>query len=415
MKGYPSILVGCVALAFACACSQPINSVQDPHFDKDGYCLDSAKTTFEALRPSGLGFFIEISGSMNGFFRSNQVTNFKKDVWSIVSYFGGNDVFVLSNEGIVAGTYPVSQFRTMMNKGGFVSNQETIIPTMIKTILSNLDYQNGQCAVLISDMKYSPERQRDLKVLLTQYQADIRNLIGNYPGIAVCLIMATSQYLSANTSILEEESPYYYVIFGKDENVAFMRNCIGTLLEDSGNYRESMEMGFDYKSPTYSFGIPDNAIQLDNQPTFIAYDTSFSDTCTVVLELDLSNYRWTIAEKDILRDNLHVKACYGSNVSVSDISLKVTNHYNRGYERKALATVELEIYDMIATDSDVIGWTLNHPDQLVSSSFTQIISCPTESDYSGSFSVDRFIGGVFDAMQNNWDKTPNRILISKKQ
>lgn len=414
-KRYSFVLVGCIAMAFTFSCSHTVNTVQNIHFDKAGYCLDSAKTIFTASAPSELGFYVEVSGSMNGFFRSNQSTNFKKDVWSIVSNFGGNDLFVLSNAGTVAGTYPVSQFRTMMNQGGFVSNQETMVPTMINTILSNLDYQNGQCVVLISDMKYSPERQRDIKVLLTQYQTDIRNQIGIYPDIAVCMIMATSQYLAANNSILEEEAPYYYVIFGKDENVAFMRNCIATLLEDSGNYRESIEMGFDYKSPAYSFGIPNNALQLFSEPTFIGYDTNFTDTCTVELKIDLTNYRWTITEEDVLRDNLSVKSCYGSSVSVGNISMYVTNHYNKEYERKAIATVELKIYDMFATQSDVIEWTLNHPDQLVSNSFTQIISCPTESDYSGSFSVDRFIGGVFNAMQNNWDKTPNRILISKTQ
>lgn len=412
------IAVGIIAILLSTSCGKTINTVQDIHFDKDGICLDSTKATFAAVPPTALGFFVEVSGSMNGFFRSNQATRFKKDVWSIVSNFGGNDVFVLSNAGTVSGTYSVDQFRDRMNKGAFVSNQETMVPTMIDSILENLDYKNGQCAVLISDMKYSPDRQRDKKVLLDQYQSDIRNKIGKHPGISVCLIMATSEYLSANNSVLAEQSPYYYVIFGKDENVAFMRNCIATLLDDNGDYRESIEMGFDYLAPSYSFGIPENAFQYLSEPnkpepTFIGYDTDFMDTCTVKVKINLTNYRWIITDENVLRNNLSVKSCYGSKVMLGDISLDVTNHLNREFERKATATVEFKISDMIATESDVIEWTLNHPDQVVSSEFTDIISCPTESDLSGSFSVDRFIGGVFNAMQNKWDTTPNRILISK--
>lgn len=416
LKGFFFLLAGCIAIALSVSCKGPVNTVKDPHFDEAGYCLDTAKTIFTASAPSELLFYVEVSGSMNGFFRSNQVSNFKKDVWSIVSLWSENNVFVLSNNGTATDTYPVSLFRTMMNQGRFVSAQETNVPTMIKTILSNLDYQNGQCAVLISDMKYSPQNQKDIQVLLAQYKSDIRNLIGKYPDIAACMIMATSQYLAANGSTIEQESPYYYVILGKDENVANIRNCIATLLKDSGNYRESIEMGFDYKSPSYSFGIPTNARRLNNAPTFLGYDTEFSDTCTVVLKLDLSDFRWTIAEKEVLREHLRVKTRYGSGVSVGDISIEdTTNRYNKNFERKVIATVKLKIYNMTATQSDVIEWTLNHPDQLVSDSFMRIISCSTESNPSGSFSVDRFIAGVFDATKNDWDKSPNRILLSKTQ
>ena len=405
-------LAGLLVITFVISCKN-YNTVQDSHFDDAGHCLDSVRTSFSAVRPTALDFYVEVSGSMNGFFRSNQATRFKKDVWSVVSDFGENDVSVLANLGNVAGVLPLNQFRAKMNQGGFVSNQETLVPTMIGTILNNLDYRNGQCAVLISDMKYSPEKQKDVSVLLTQYQSDIRNQIGNYPGISVCMILATSEYLSAGNLVFSEESPYYYVIFGRDDNVAFMRNCIATLLEDNGDYCESIEMGFDYKSPAYSFGIPNNCVPLMPEPTFIGFNTDFSDTCTVKVKIDLTDYRWIITDEDILRECISVKSCYGSMVSLGDIIINVTNHNNREFERKAEAMVEFKIYDMIATESDVIEWTLNHPDTLVSSNFTQVISCPLESDLSGPFSVDRFIYGVFNAIQNKWDTTPNRILISK--
>lgn len=403
--------VAAVALLLS-SCSNPVNTVYDSHFTEDGYCLDSLKENFVAEAPKSLSFYVEVSGSMNGFFRSNRATRFKKDVWSIVSNFGGNDVCVLSNAGTVAGIYSVNDFRSRMNSGGFVSNQETLVPTMLKSILSNLNYNDGQCAVLISDMKYSPEKQKDVKVLLTQYQTDIRNAIGQHPGLAVSLIMAKSDFLAANGVAIEENSPYYFLILGKDKNVAFMRNCIATLLEDYGDYGDCIESGFDYKAPAYTFGIPDNALQLFDQPTFTNFDTQYSDTCKVTLNIDLSDYRWIITNEDALRECIAVKSCYGSSVSVGNITIDVNNHFNKELKRKATAKVELKVYNMF-TESDVIEWTLNHPDYSVTVDFTNIMAATAETDYSGSFSVDRFVAGVFNAVQNHWDETPNRILISK--
>ena len=394
------------------SCKRAINTVSDSHFTTDGISLDPIKENFIAEVPSAIGFYVEVSGSMNGFFRSNKATRFKRDVWSIVSNFGGNDVSILSNAGTIAGVYPVRDFRSRMNSGAFVSNQETLVPTMLSSILNNLNFNDGQCAILISDMKYSPERQKDVKILLTQYQTDIRNVIGQHPGLAVSLIMAKSDYLAPNGNTIAEDSPYYFLILGKDQNVAFMRNCIATILEDYGDYGDCIESGFDYKAPIYSFGIPDNALQLYNQPTFTHYDTRYSDTCRITLNLDLSDYRWLITNEEVLRENFAVKSCYGSSVSVGKIAIDVNNHHDKELKRKATAKVELKVSDMF-TESDVIEWTLNHPDYSVTLDFTNIMAATEENDYTGSFSVDRFVSGLFNAVQNHWDETPNRILISK--
>lgn len=403
------LIVACLTF-FSC---RKVNSINDPHFDKDGYCLDTlTKEVFMAEVPRTLDFYVEVSGSMNGFFRANKATRFKKDVWSIVSNFGGNDIRILSNAGTIAGKYPVNEFKSKMNSGGFVSNQETLVPTMLKSILSNMNLEEEQCAVLISDMKYSPERHKDVNVLLAQYQTDIRNVIGEYPGLAVSLIMAKSDYLAGNGKTITEDSPYYFLILGKDKNVAFMRNCIATILDDNGDYGDCIEAGFDYKSPAYLFGIPDNALQLFDEPTFTNYDTQYSDTCKIILDIDLSDYRWVIANEDTLRENLIVKSLYGSEVILGDISIDVNNHFNKELKRKATAKIELDICNML-TESDVIEWYINHPDYSVTADFNSIMTATAENDYVGSFSVDRFIAGVFNATQNQWNTTPYRILISK--
>ena len=365
--------------------------------------------------PTSLDFYVEVSGSMNGFFRANRATAFKTDVWAIVSNFGNPGVYVPSNAGTTAAKYTGEQFKTKMNSGGFVSTAATQVPAMLETILSNLDYENGAVAVLISDMKYSPVGNRAMPVLLQQYATDIRNIVGKYPGSAYSIIGAYSEYLDAKGNVSCEKSPYYYVVIGKDVCVAEIRNCITTILSDRDNYLDNIETGFDYKRPAYGFGVPDNVIQFDDEPTFYNYDPSYSDTCKVVLNLDLSDFRWLIAsDEDVLRECLKVKTAYGSDIEVGKVGININNHNQKKLERLAVASVELKLWNM-PMDADVIEWALDHPEYSVTDTFMQIQNAAAEADLTGSFSLANFIQGVFQAVQNHWNQEPNRILISKSK
>lgn len=395
------------------SCSSPINNINDPHFDENGVYLDSLGATFQAVMPASLDFYVEVSGSMNGFFRANKATAFKTDVWSIVSNFGNPGVYVPSNTGTTATKFTGDQFKSRMNAGGFVSTAATQVPAMLQTILSNLDYENGAVAVLISDMKYSPVGNKAMQVLLQQYATDIRNIVGNYPGAAYSIIGAYSEYLDARGNVACEKSPYYYVVIGKDVCVAEIRNCITTILSERNNYLDNIETGFDYKRPAFGFGIPDNVIQFNDEPTFYNYSVSYSDTCKVVLNLDLSDFRWLIAsDEDVLRESLKVKAAYGSEIEVGKIDISINNHNQKKLERLAVASVELKLWNM-PMDADVIEWTLDHPEYSVTDTFMQIQNAAAEADLTGSFSLANFIQGVFQAVQNHWNQEPNRILISK--
>ncbi|MBR5074051.1 MAG: hypothetical protein IKX26_02350 [Bacteroidales bacterium] len=350
---------------------------------------------------------------MNGFFRANKPTAFKSDVWSIVSNFGSPGVSVLSNSGTQVTYYNDEQFRKKMNSGSFVSTASTQVPAMIETILSSLDYENGAVSVLISDMKYSPVGSNAMSVLLQQYSTDIRNIVGKYPGVAYSIIGAFSEYLDSRGNISCEKSPYYYVVIGKDVCVAEVRNCITTLLADREHYMDNIEIGFDYKRPVYGFGVPDNIIQLEEEPSFYNYDVTYSDTCKVILNLDLSDFRWLIAsDEDILRECLKVKASYGSMIEIGKINISINNHNQKKLERLAVASVELKLWNM-PMDADVIEWTLNHPEYSITDTFMQIQNAAAEADLTGSFSLVNFIQGVFQAVQNHWNLDPNRILISK--
>lgn len=415
MKPFFSVASLAALIASFCFvfCSSPINSINDPHFDENGVYLDSLGATFQAVMPTSLDFYVEVSGSMNGFFRANRTTAFKTAVWAIVSNFGSPGVSVLSNSGTQATKYTGDQFRNKMNSGGFVSTAETQVPAMLESILSKLDYENGAVAVLISDMKYSPVGNRALPVLLQQYATDIRNIVGKYPGSAYSLVGAYSEFLDARGNVTCEKSPYYYLVIGKDVCVAEIRNCITTILSDRENYMDNIETGFDYKRPAYGFGVPDNVIQLDNEPTFYNYDVSYSDTCKVVLNLDLSDFRWLVAsDEDVLRECLKVKAAYGSEMEIGKINISTNNHNQKKLERLAVASVELKLWNMPMA-ADVIEWSLDHPEYSVTDTFMQIQNAASEADLNGSFSLANFIQGVFQAVQNHWNQEPNRILISK--
>lgn len=415
MKPFFSVASLAALIASFCFvfCSSPINSINDPHFDENGVYLDSLGATFQAVMPTSLNFYVEVSGSMNGFFRANRTTAFKTAVWAIVSNFGSPGVSVLSNSGTQATKYTGDQFRNKMNSGGFVSTAETQVPAMLESILSKLDYENGAVAVLISDMKYSPVGNRALPVLLQQYATDIRNIVGKYPGSAYSLVGAYSEFLDARGNVTCEKSPYYYLVIGKDVCVAEIRNCITTILSDREDYMDNIETGFDYKRPAYGFGVPDNVIQLDNEPTFYNYDVSYSDTCKVVLNLDLSDFRWLVAsDEDVLRECLKVKAAYGSEMEIGKINISTNNHNQKKLERLAVASVELKLWNM-PMEADVIEWSLDHPEYSVTDTFMQIQNAAAEADLTGSFSLANFIQGVFQAVQNHWNQEPNRILISK--
>ena len=396
------------------SCGGSPNTNYDSHFDEEG-CLirDSLAEIFSPTHPKKIKFYVEVSGSMNGFFRANAPTKFKEDVWRVLSYYSpvSDDVTILTNDGAAGATIPITTFQTKMNTGAFVSSASTKVPIMLKSIISSLNPDEGEVAVLISDMKYSPVGAAAPKVLLTQYSTDISRIFGEY-GKAISLVGAKSQYLDKAGNAVCQESPYYFLIIGNQEHVADIRNGISTLVENNGNLIGNIESGFNYGAPSYSFGISENGFQKDDEPTFLGYDPSYSDTCLVKLRVNLANYRWVITREDIFPQAFQCKATYGSEVIVGDIKYFVQNITNKNLERTAYAEVDLKLCNM-ATDSEVIEWTLQLPD-LDITEFTPYLGAADEDDVTKSYSLEDFIKGMFYGGVVNRSLKPNYILISKK-
>ena len=415
-----SVLLGlgisCVlSLSLLSSCGN-VNTVGDNHFDDDGYSTDSTDTqSFVLSSPSQIKFYVEVSGSMNGFFRANKPTHFKADVWQILSYYSqiSPDVTILTNDGNVGASIAMSDFRTKMNTGAFVSSASTKVPLMLQSIITNLKPDEGEVAVLISDMKYSPVGAAAPDVLLTQYSTDISKILGNY-GKAVSLVGATSDYLDKSGNSMTDSSPYYFFIIGTGEQVASVRNVISSLLQMSKHFIDNIDSGFDYGQVSCTFGIPDGCFQLEEEPTFVDMQ---EDTCTIQMKVNLENYRWIMTNPEIFAQAFEAKALYGSNVSVGNVKFDVQNITNQEgtnlLVRKATAFVELKVYDL-ALESEVIEWSLALPDTEISL-FAPYFGATDENDVTKSYSIDSFITGIFKGGVVNKSLKPNYILISKNQ
>lgn len=415
---FPLIVSIIVLGGILSSCHTNINTVGDQHFEKDGTLIVDSQgdsVRFLPLVPNRIKFYVEVSGSMNGFFRANAPTQFKADVWRVLTYFSpiANNVTILTNDGSMGQSVPLPNFQTQMNTGAFVSSASTKVPLMIQSITQNLNLNKGEVAVLISDLKYSPVGAAAPQVLLTQYSTDISEILGKF-GKAVSLVGATSDYLDKGGNVLTKKSPYYFLILGNPQEVAYIRNGISTLLENNGSFIDNIESGFNFGAPTYSFGIPDNCYQMnDEDPTFVDFDPGSSDTCIVKLNVNLENYRWAVAQEDVFKEAFKCKPLYGSNISIGTIGFDVQNitGEEKQLERKAIATVELKVYDM-AMESEVIEWSLQLPD-LDITKFSPYLNAKDENDVTKSYSLEDFIKGMFYGGVINKPLKSNYILISQ--
>lgn len=421
------ISVVAIFTLFIVSCGK-INTVQNPHFDNDGYLIeqqsscsidsDSVATTIKKFAPSHpfkIKFFVEVSGSMNGFFRANKPTDFKADLWHVVSYFTSiaPEITILTNDGNQGASMSQSQFQTKMNTGAFVSSASTKVPVMLQTIMQSINPDAGEIAVLVSDMKYSPVGAAAPAVLLTQYSTDVATILGKY-GKPNSLVCAVSNYLDKQGNVVCDRSPYYYFIIGNGEHVAYMRNAISTLIKNRDHFVDNIETGFKFGSASYSFGVPNKCEQLDDQPTFVAYEEAEpDDTCTIKLKVNLESYRWRMTDSDLFRQCFTAKMLYGSEVKVGKIEIEEKNIIDARLERKATAIVELKVFNM-ALESDVIEWNINLPDNDITYLNEFFEGAVNENDPSKSFSLVDFIKGMFYGGVVNEKLNPNYILISKK-
>lgn len=426
-KGFIIYSIVCLTVVSSLAiisCGRDVNSIGDTHFADDGAPLDTLTKLFEPKQPDVIKLYVETSGSMNGFFRANQPTNFKKTVWSAFSGMAhktDGQVYPMSNGGDIDQPVKLEDFRRKMNAGEFVSNSSTHIPAMLTNILQNLDTTKNEVAVLVSDMKYSP-MGASAAAELNQYREQIRNIIAYNPKISVSYVCASSEYLNNNDGVAEDKSPYIFLILGNSENVAAVRNDIARWCEYDHNYIESGDMAMNYHTPSYELVEVKNGVLSAEYPKTLitTYDREVNDTCSFILRVNMNGYPWKAVHPELLKDAVAAKVVYGSSVDVELLSgdehLVDDHAYKDEFVRRSYADYLIKLYN-VAMDDEVIEWTFSNKafDGVANVDFTSIIENPTENDPSGLFSFNKFIEGCFNARLNTADTEPVRIFISSSE
>lgn len=376
-------------------------------FDEDGKAL-YPMTKFELKEPSKIKFFVEVSGSMNGFFRANQPTGFKLDVYEIMKHYSkkADSVNLMIDKKGNYRTVDIADFNTQMNTGKFgASPNSTDMKSMISNIINNLDVKSGEVAVLISDMKFDPVGGDAPKVQIAQYSTDIAELISDF-GKAVSLVCATSDYLDKNGNVRVEQSPYYYLILGNGPRVAHVRNYISKVLNENGRFIDNIETGFDYDRAPFTFGIPTKCEQIDDEPSFEDFEKADDeDTCTIRLKIPLENFRSILSDKKIFKECFKAKCQEGSEIRIASINIETG-------EDQPIAAVELKIWDMF-NKSDIIEWNMELPDEDHSKMAKFWEDAEDPLNPSKSFSLESFCKGMFKDGNGNKELKPNYILIKK--
>jgi len=393
------------------SCCKKLNPDGLGHFDEDGVYLEKTQT-FRSAQPSNIKFYVEVSGSMNGFFRSNKPTIFKTDVWSVFSDFASSTegVNIFLQQNAAPKLIGLEDFRNKMNAGAFVSSVSTDVPDMLKRILNDVDSKKSEVGILVSDMKYDPVGNAAVQVLLQQYSIDIRDLMSN-TGKALCLIVAKSDFLDKSGKVACEDSPYYYLVIGRPENVVWMRNFVCTLLKHNGHYVDAVEWGIDYKSPKVKVSDSD-FLNVENQNCL----GGFQDDCTITLDINITDFPWIYENADTLQKYLKVKPEVGIDVkklSKKDISYDITEDDGKQLKRTAIAKVKLHLSDIYG-DADVLNITLNTPEVLYPSiKFMQFLGAASPNDVSKTYSMEGFLSGCYSSMPRFREKKPVHLLISK--
>ena len=373
---------------------------------------------WEPSEPASVTFYVEASGSMAGFFRANKATHFKTDVASITSLFDTYQkckikVFKDANEKM--SEFSFKEFRQEMNTGHMVTAVETIVPNMLEKVLEDIHPENSECAVLISDMIYDPVLNKALPVLLAEYESTIRNIAmkHNQPISVVC---AVSNFLDRQGKESVTRSPYYYLIIGNKENVAYMRNCIATILKDEpenrgekSRYVAALEFGLSYGNPEYSYNKTFGVYQQNKDLLFLGYNKSV-DSCRIEAHFDLSKYPWTIMNDSILKSLIEVKTGYGSDVTISDIILSDNLQHQNSLDRLAEASLNFSLSNM-PLKADIIEWRMKNIQNYYNEEFTEILKGQNANDRHRTFTMKEFLNGLGHAYSDE-DNDYKQIIIS---
>ena len=374
-----------------------VNCLPDSHFTDDGVLNDKPDSALIMEIPTTVKFFMEASGSMNGLYRPGCKTEFRDDVYQIVSYYlsDADLVYPLStNNGKSGYQMNLKSFGHAIKSQGFNSMNTTSITDMIETVVANIDTLQNQVGVLISDMKYDPNGKDDIDFQLGMYSTKVSHITSE-SKLAFSLVAAVSKYYDKQGNVISDKSPYYYLIIGKSANVAKVRDDISTILMLNGNFVDNIETGMTYGGPAYTLEKVRNCLKEKN---YTFSDVSTDDPCKIKIKLSLENYRWLIANENVLRETFSCRMLHGSTIDIDSIVIdSVYKDEHHRLMRKMDASFFLSVYNM-QSHCDVIEWIFN-PCSIDTATgyFENFFGAKSWMDFDKTYSIENFITGMFRA------------------
>lgn len=426
------LFTACLSLALVYGCSSELNPNNLPPYDINGLVdMSHLKAFYQMEQPTSIRVYVESSGSMNGLFRRNKPTGFKRNMSAMLEHAPIKKVLsaveVFDNNGLSTTSYTAKVFREKMNQGAFDSKKSTIVPNMIDRILGDIDSAYCDVAIMISDMKYSPVGQ-GYATKMDQYEIDIKSRFADRSQLAVSMIGCESDFLSVNGMSLCDEFPYYLIIMGDTREVAWVRNEILTAFSDTGRVMGILEFNMDYGCPRYTalpgtaMGMAQNNNELlseyaaEHSSSFTAFDCSMQPAevmlaidygylpTTILNALDESCFEVTSYLNDI-KATISILPDYRPTVNSVLVNKLHPNIYLRlsmnGLDAFESDVISIRLVDNLAVDT---GWVCKY------------YNAQAESDLPKTLSLDAFIKGLKVAYSdaNHLQNTSMSLFVTKK-
>ena len=412
------------------SCGHRINSVGHPSFSDDGVLnQDIVDGFFTGVPASRIGFYVEASGSMNGLYRADKPSAFKRCISAILVDYEDDikEVHTFIDGASNTRSYPVTDFRDAMNAGRLDSARDTEVPSMLDNILSDIENGASEVAIFVSDMKYSPKGHG--ATAMDHYAIVIGQLFKQHPSMSVCVIGMESEYYKPNGSVATEEFPYYILVIGDKEHVSYMRTMMLQTLYLAPNCGDRVKGIIDYNAeygcPVYSV-LPisgatcmhqniNEILPGDRYYSFTGYESDEVVKGEFVIAIRYHHIPFPILQQ--LDDNSFEVSSYtnGANVSCTIISKPSLSSTE---DKSVVKYVQPNLYLKVTIDSmlfvpDVLNITLNAPVP-DNSWINKYYGATRESDLEHTLSIDKFIAGLNSAYPSapNYQDSPMMVLIS---
>lgn len=319
--------------------------------------LDTLHNPLLRAHVKQINFFLETSGSMEGFMPANvkTTTDFQVLIPDILSRSQGNyqtNLYTIFDSESKFKKENVNNVITnVIPKGDFKWSGNTYVPVMLDSIQRYLD--SDRVNIFISDCIYSPV-STNVK-MTAQTIAEIREVVQpiakNY---ATVIYMVKSTYFPKNSAAAQ--SPYYLIMQGKQENLVAVEQMIQKSLRTFHQNFEEIQFGDKYQLPYYSV-LPysqttQNFVGSKNPKT--ATYTSLQDIETDVthkvgfwVAIDLTGLPSFARTTDYLDSNLTATISKGT-VKILKVGYKADklNTDDNKFADKCDAFVQLSVEDM---------------------------------------------------------------------